>query len=48
MLEEQRSAIEGADVTEVLARIQAKDVHLKAAQAIFAQVTKTSLFDLIR
>ncbi|PSJ39651.1 flagellin [Allosphingosinicella deserti] len=48
VLEEQRSAIEGADITEVLARIQMKDVHLKAAQAIFAEVNKTSLFDLIR
>jgi flagellar hook-associated protein 3 FlgL len=47
-LEEQRSAIESTDVTEVLARIEAKRVHLQAAQAIFAQVSKTSLFDLIR
>jgi len=47
-LEEQRVDIESTDVAAVLARIQAKDLHLKAAQAIFAQVSKTSLFDLIR
>ena len=45
---EQRSAIEGADITEVVARIEAKALNLKAAQAIFARVNQTSLFDLIR
>ena len=45
---EQRTAIEGADITEVIARIEAKTLNLKAAQAIFARVNQTSLFDLIR
>ncbi|MDP8911958.1 MAG: flagellin-like protein [Pseudomonadota bacterium] len=45
---EQRTAIEGADITEVIARIESKTLNLKAAQAIFARVNQTSLFDLIR
>jgi flagellar hook-associated protein 3 FlgL len=47
-LQEQRTAIEGADITEVIARIESKTLNLKAAQAIFARVNQTSLFDLIR
>ncbi len=47
-LEEQKAAIEGADVTEVIARLQSKQVSLQAAQAIFARLNQTSLFDLIR
>jgi flagellar hook-associated protein 3 FlgL len=47
-LVEQKSAIEGADIMEVVARIEAKTLNLKAAQAIFARVNQTSLFDLIR
>lgn len=45
---EQKSAIESADITEVIARIESKTLNLKAAQAIFARVNQTSLFDLIR
>jgi flagellar hook-associated protein 3 FlgL len=45
---EQKSAVESADITEVVARIEAKMLNLKAAQAIFARVNQTSLFDLIR
>ena len=47
-LEEQKSAIEGTDVTEAIARIQSKQLNLQAAQAIFARVNQSSLFDLIR
>ena len=47
-LEEQKAGIEGANIPEVIARIQSKDLNLKAAQAIFAQVNRTSLFDLLR
>jgi flagellar hook-associated protein 3 FlgL len=47
-LEEQRAGIEGADITAVIARLQAKDLSLKAAQAIFARVNQQSLFDLLR
>lgn len=47
-LEEQRSGIEGADITAVIARLQGKQLSLQAAQAIFARVNQQSLFDLIR
>lgn len=47
-LTEQKTAIQGADITEVIARIESKALNLKAAQAIFARVNQTSLFDLIR
>ena len=47
-LVEQRTEIEGADITEVIARIESKTLNLKAAQAIFARLNQTSLFDLIR
>lgn len=46
-LTEQRTVVEGADIPEVISRIQAKMTNLQAAQAIFARVNKTSLFDLI-
>jgi flagellar hook-associated protein 3 FlgL len=44
---EQKAGIEGADIPEVIARIQNKIVNLQAAQSIFARVNKQSLFDLI-
>ncbi len=47
-LEEQKAGIEGANIPEVIARIQSRDLNLKAAQAIFAQVNRSSLFDLLR
>jgi flagellar hook-associated protein 3 FlgL len=46
-LTEQKIGIEGADIPEVIARVQAKATSLQAAQAIFARMNKTSLFDLI-
>lgn len=47
-LEEQKSEIEGTNVTETVARIQSKLLNLEAAQAIFSRVNSRSLFDLIR
>jgi flagellar hook-associated protein 3 FlgL len=47
-LEEQKAGIEGADIPEVIARIQSRQLNLQAAQAIFAQVNRSSLFDLLR
>lgn len=46
-LAEQRTEIEGADIPEVIARTQARMTSLQAAQAIFARINKSSLFDLI-
>jgi flagellar hook-associated protein 3 FlgL len=47
-LTEQKMAIEDVDITEVIARIQSKQLNLKAAQSIFARLNQNSLFDLIR
>lgn len=47
-LEEQRGAIEGTNLPEVIARLQSRQVSLEAAQSIFAKLNKSSLFDLIR
>ena len=47
-LEEQRGNIEGANIPEVIARLQSRQVSLEAAQAIFARLNKSSLFDIIR
>jgi flagellar hook-associated protein 3 FlgL len=47
-LEEERSAIESADVTAVVARLQAGQLTLQAAQAVFARVNQSTLFDILR
>jgi flagellar hook-associated protein 3 FlgL len=47
-LEEQRSAIEGTNIPEAIARLESRRISLEAAQAIFARLNKSSLFDLIR
>lgn len=47
-LEEERANIEGANIPEVIARLESRRVNLEAAQAIFARLNKSSLFDLIR
>ena len=47
-LDEQRGAIEGANIPEVVARMESRRLSLEAAQAIFARLNKSSLFDLIR
>lgn len=46
-LEEQKSAIEGTDIAEAIARVQSKQLNLQAAQAMFARINQRSLFDLI-
>jgi flagellar hook-associated protein 3 FlgL len=47
-LEEQRAAIEATNIPEAIARLQSRQVSLQAAQAIFARLNKSSLFDIIR
>ena len=47
-LEEERSAIESTDVTAVVARLQAGQLTLQAAQAVFARVNQSTLFDILR
>jgi flagellar hook-associated protein 3 FlgL len=47
-LTEQRSALEDVDIVEAVARLQAKQVSLEAAQAVFARVNQSTLFDLLR
>jgi flagellar hook-associated protein 3 FlgL len=47
-LDEQKGNLEDVDVTAVVAQIQSKQLNLQAAQAIFAKVNQSSLFDLIR
>ncbi|MCH4150415.1 MAG: flagellin [Sphingobium sp.] len=46
-LKERRSGLEDTDLTETIARIQAKLLSLEAAQAAFARINRQSLFDLI-
>lgn len=46
-LKERRSDLEDTDLTETIARIQAKLLSLEAAQAAFARINRQSLFDLI-
>ncbi len=44
---EERSALEATDVTETVARLQAKMLALEAAQAAFARTSRQTLFDLL-
>ncbi|MGZ8345475.1 MAG: flagellin [Allosphingosinicella sp.] len=46
--EEERTAIESTDVMEVVARLQSRQLTLQAAQAAFARINSTTLFDLRR
>lgn len=46
-LEEERSSVESADVMEVVARLQSKRLSLDAAQATFARINRSTLFDLL-
>lgn len=46
-LSERRSGLEDADLTEVIAKLQAKLVTLQAAQTVFAKINQQSLFSLI-
>ncbi len=47
-LADERSNLEDTDLPEAIARIQSKDLTLKAAQAIYAQLNRQTLFDLLR
>lgn len=47
-LTEEKSGIESADISELLAKISAKKLSLDAAQAVFARVNQSTLFDLLR
>ncbi|HTH27059.1 MAG TPA: flagellin [Sphingobium sp.] len=47
-LAERRSGLEDADLTEVIAKLQAKLVTLQAAQTVYAKINQQSLFTLIR
>lgn len=47
-LAEERKALESADIIEVVTRLQARELSLEAAQAAFARINRSNLFDLIR
>ncbi len=47
-LEEERSELESTDLTVAIATLQSKQLTLEAAQAVFARINQTSLFDLLR
>jgi flagellar hook-associated protein 3 FlgL len=46
-LSEERLGLEGTDLTYALSEFQAKQTSLQAAQTLFAQSNKTSLFNLL-
>jgi flagellar hook-associated protein 3 FlgL len=46
-LKEERSGLEDTDVTAVVAKLQSQQLTLQAAQAVFARVNQTTLFDLL-
>ena len=46
-LTEERQNLEQTDLTYALSEFQAKQLSLQAAQALFAQTSKSSLFDLL-
>ena len=47
-LEEERGNLESADVTAAIAMLQSKQLTLQAAQAVFARVNASTLFDILR
>jgi flagellar hook-associated protein 3 FlgL len=47
-LEEERGGLEGTDISGTVAKLQADLLSLQAAQAIFARINQSSLFDLLR
>lgn len=47
-LKEERSTLEDVDIPDAIARIEAKKLSLDAAQAIYAKLNQSSLFDLLR
>lgn len=47
ILAEERSRLEDTDVTTTVAKLQAKQLSLEAAQAVFARINRQTLFDLL-
>lgn len=47
-LAEERSTLEDTDITATIARLQAQQLSLQAAQAVFARVNQSTLFDILR
>jgi flagellar hook-associated protein 3 FlgL len=47
-LEEERGGLQGTDVTGTVAKLQANLLSLQAAQAIFARINQSTLFDLLK
>lgn len=48
VLAERRQSIEDVDVSEAITRLQALDISLEAAQAVYAKITQRSLLDYLR
>ena len=46
-LQEERSSLEGTDITATVARLQSKLLTLEAAQSAFARISKQTLFDVL-
>jgi flagellar hook-associated protein 3 FlgL len=46
-LDAERSALEDTDISEAIARLNTQSLTLQAAQAAFARLSRTSLFDLL-
>ena len=47
ILAEERSKLEDTDVPSTVAKLQAKQLSLEAAQAVFARINRQTLFDLL-
>jgi len=47
-LQEERSGLEDTDIQAVVARLSAQQLSLQAAQAVFAKVNQSTLFDILR
>jgi flagellar hook-associated protein 3 FlgL len=47
-LTEERSGLEDTDIQAVIARLSSQQLSLQAAQAVFARVNESTLFDILR
>jgi flagellar hook-associated protein 3 FlgL len=47
-MKEERSGLEDTDVQAVVARLSSQQLSLQAAQAVFARVNQSTLFDILR
>ncbi|HYD14602.1 MAG TPA: flagellin [Allosphingosinicella sp.] len=47
-LAEERSGLEDTDIQAVIARLSSQQLSLQAAQAVFARVNESTLFDILR